>query len=71
MAEARHEQRFGAVAMLKGFITIKQLIEAIKIQVELEVQRGEHKLLGDVLIEMGVMDASQIDKVLKVLKKIS
>jgi len=70
MAEEKHAQRFGAVAMLKGFITIKQLIMAIKIQVEGEVQRCEHKLLGEILIEMGVMDESQITEVIKISQRI-
>ena len=59
------KKRFGFMAVKKGFITIDQLIEAMKIQVREEINNGEHRLIGTILIEMGFMNTSQVNKVLE------
>ena len=53
------------MAVKKGFITIDQLIEAMKIQVREEINNGEHRLIGTILIEMGFINTSQVNKVLE------
>ena len=59
------KKRFGFMAVKKGFITIDQLIEAMKIQVREEINNGEHRLIGTILIEMGFINTSQVNKVLE------
>ena len=59
------KKRFGFMAVTKGFITIDQLIEAMKIQVREEIKNGEHRLIGAILIEMGFMDTSQVNELLE------
>jgi hypothetical protein len=63
------ETRFGIKAVEKGFITPEQLIEALRIQVMGDVERKEHKLIGTILLEMGLMANEQIDEVVRELMK--
>ena len=57
------EIRFGIVAIDKGFITAEQLIEALKTQVIGAIEKKEHKLIGTILLEMGLVTRDQIDEV--------
>ncbi len=57
------EIRFGIVAIDKGFITAEQLIEALKTQVIGAIEGKEHKLIGTILLEMGLVTREQIDEV--------
>ena len=72
MKQPRHvpgEIRFGNIAISKGFITGEQLVNAINKQIKMEVENGEHRLLGEILVDMGSMKETQVKKVLKVMKK--
>jgi hypothetical protein len=62
--EAKFERRFGDVAISKGFITLEQLIDAMTVQVKDEATKGIHRLLGEILIEMDVLNVSQVEKIL-------
>ena len=64
----KREMRFGVVAVEKGFITPEQLFEALKAQVQEDLERETHRLLGEILLEQDVMTQKQQDEVLKVLK---
>lgn len=57
--------RFGVVAVEKGFITSEQLMEALRIQVEDNLNSGEHRLIGMILLEMGLLTLDQIDEILQ------
>ena len=63
------ETRFGIVAIDKGFITAEQLIEALRKQVMGDIEQREHKLIGAILLEMGLITVEQIDEVVKELLK--
>jgi hypothetical protein len=63
------ETRFGIKAVEKGFITPEQLIEALRIQVMGDVERKQHKLIGTILLEMGLMTSEQIEEVVRELTK--
>ena len=65
-----HEKRFGMVAMGKGYITLEQLIEAMRIQVKEDAETGKHRLIGQILIEMNAISPSQVMKVLDSLDRI-
>ena len=58
-------RRFGFMAVKKGFITLDQLIEAMKIQVRGEINNGEHRLIGTILMELGFLNSSQVNEVLE------
>jgi hypothetical protein len=68
--ETEHlEKRFGILAVEKGFITADQVIEALKIQVMEDVEKGKHRLIGLILLEQGLISLSQIEEVLQSLGK--
>ena len=63
------EIRFGIIAVKMGFITAEQLVEALRIQVMGNIEQGEHKLIGTILLERGLITSEQIDEVVKELVK--
>jgi len=65
MSEGKLDKRFGAVAIDKGFITLENLIEAMKIQILENLQGLDHRLIGQILWEEGYIQTEQINEVLK------
>ena len=51
--------------LIRGFETTskEQLIEALKTQVEEEVEQGAHRFIGSILVEMKAMDSKQLGAV--------
>ncbi|MBW1694904.1 MAG: hypothetical protein JRJ41_12315 [Deltaproteobacteria bacterium] len=64
MSTQKIDNRFGVVAIEKGFIASEQLIEALKIQVSEELEGSERCLIGKILIDKGEITTDQIDEVL-------
>ena len=64
MSEGKLDKRFGVVAIDKGFITLENLIEGIKIQVIENLEGSEHRLIGQILWEKGYITSEHINKVL-------
>ena len=58
------DKRFGVTAVEKGFITKDQLFEALRMQITEEIEKKEHRLIGRILYDMGLLTLSQIDDVL-------
>jgi hypothetical protein len=65
MSEGKLDKRFGAVAIDKGFITLENLIEAMKIQILENIKGLDHRLIGQILWEEGYIKTEQINEVLK------
>jgi hypothetical protein len=65
MSEGMLDKRFGAVAIDKGFISLEQLFEAMKIQISENMEGAEHRLIGQILWEKGYISSDQINEVLK------
>ena len=63
------EIRFGWVAVQKGFVTPKQVIDALVVQVKENFHTGKHRRIGEIFLEQGFMDGSQLDEVLHTLKQ--
>ena len=61
------EKRFGMIAVGRGFITLEQLLEAMKIQIEEDMQESSHRLIGEILLDMGFLNGKQVIEVLKIL----
>jgi hypothetical protein len=59
--------RFGVIAVKKGYITEEALFEALKIQVEEELKKEEHRLIGTILYDMGMMGEKEIKDVVNEL----
>ena len=57
------EKRFGLVALEKGFITKDQLHKALIIQVEDNVEGKTHKIIGDILIDLGYISPEQANEI--------
>ncbi len=68
--ETEHiEKRFGVLAVEKGLVTADHVIDALRIQVIEDMQKGRHRLIGRILLEQGLMTISQIDEVLASIGK--
>jgi hypothetical protein len=67
--EKQIQKRFGSIAVEKGFITINQLAEALSIQARENVDEGKHRLLGQILLEQGLITESQIDIILDTMAR--
>ena len=63
------EERFGTIAVKKGFVTKEQVLEAMKVQMERDLEGLEHRLIGSVLYSMGYIALPQIDEVAEAVKK--
>ena len=59
-----YEKRFGNIAIEKGFITSDQLVTALNVQVQEEVDSGSRRLIGQILLELNLISAEQIKEVL-------
>jgi hypothetical protein len=64
MGIKERDKRFGVTAVEKGFITLDQLFDAMQIQIKEEIEKREHRLIGTILFEIGVLSLPQIDDVL-------
>jgi len=65
MSEDFSEKLFGVVAIEKGFISMDQLLEGLEIQIDEEIERGEHRVIGAILVEKGYMNLSQVQETLE------
>ena len=63
------EKRFGVLAVEKGVITANQVIDALRVQVMEDIEKGKHRLIGRILLEQGLITLSQIDDVLRSMGK--
>jgi hypothetical protein len=61
------KKRFGVIAVEHGMITRDQLFEALKTQVEDNLEKGTHRLTGEILYQQGAMTLAQIGEVLTAL----
>lgn len=64
MNQKRRGIRFGVVAVERGFITPEQLVAALRIQVEENLNASEHRLIGMILLEQGLLTLENIDEIL-------
>ena len=58
---------FGQLAVRKGYVTPRHVEEALRIQRELSEQSGTRKLIGMIMLEMGVLGTTELIDVLKEL----
>lgn len=54
---------FGEVAMGKGLITLDQLLNALNIQSMDNKEKGEHRLIGTILRDQGLLNDEQLDEI--------
>ena len=61
----KYEKRFGVVAVEKGFITSDELVNALTIQVQEDIEMGYHRLIGKIFLDQGIMSGKQISELFK------
>jgi hypothetical protein len=57
-------RRFGMIAVNRGYVTPKQLKEALAEQIDDDLASRPHRLLGKIFYEKNLMSLNQIDQVL-------
>ena len=60
-----YNKRFGAIAVEKGFITTKQLYEAVEIQIREELKGLKRRYIGQILTELDYTTNTQVVEVLE------
>lgn len=65
----RLEKRFGTIAVEKGFTTKEQILKAMKMQVEEDLDGKKHRRIGSILYSMGYITIPQINEVLETMQK--
>ena len=68
---AHYEKRFGIIAIEKGFISQEELIHALTVQVREDLESGIHRLVGELFFDLEIMDANQIEEVVKEIMRAS
>ncbi len=69
MRHEKREIRFGTLAVEMGFITEGQLGKAVSEQMKEDLSQNIHRLIGEILVDLGFMDKSQVDEVLLALEQ--
>ena len=65
-----YEKRFGLLAVEMEFITPEELIRAMTLQIQEDMQPDRHhRLIGEILLSEDVMSTDQIEAVLNELFK--
>ena len=67
MTIEEYDKRFGAIAVEDGFISLDQLLEVMRIQITEDVEGKKHRLIGQILFDLGYMTFDQIDEVLSLV----
>jgi hypothetical protein len=63
------EKRFGTIAVEMEFVNREQVLEAMKVQIEQDLDGMEHRRIGSILYSLGYITLPQIEEVLEVLRK--
>lgn len=64
------DTRFGKRSVKRGYITLAQLKEALCEQADDDVADRRHRLLGEILLEKGIMTFEQMESVLAEMSEI-
>jgi hypothetical protein len=59
------EERFGSTAVTMGLINEEQFVEAFSIQARENIENDEHRLLGEILVDLGYLTISQVYEILR------
>ncbi|MBI2371514.1 MAG: hypothetical protein HYV08_15005 [Deltaproteobacteria bacterium] len=62
--EIATEARLGVRAVRRGFVTKEQVIEAMRRQVEEDLEGRAHRRIGEILCELGYLNRSQLEELL-------
>ena len=65
MSREHTKRRFGTLAVSKGFISIDQFTEALEVQAREDLAGTDRRLIGEILVDLHYMTASQVNDVLE------
>jgi len=60
---------FGVLAVEKSIITAGQLGKAVSVQMNEDLTGMRHRLLGQILVDLGYMTQEQVDEVLNTISE--
>jgi hypothetical protein len=67
MAKSHLQKRFGSIAVEKGFITTEQLGDALQTQATENIEQGQHRLIGQILLAKRYITESQLDEIIETM----
>ncbi|MEW6357686.1 MAG: hypothetical protein AB1696_15245 [Planctomycetota bacterium] len=65
---AEKKKRFGEIAVRAGFVTDQDVHRALARQKEIASNGGNHKLIGIIMLELGMLSNAQLIHILKELE---
>jgi hypothetical protein len=65
----RSDNRFGAIAVDKGFITPEELYLALEIQAKENIEEKKHRLLGQIMIDMNFLTEEQVEEIVETINQ--
>ena len=60
---------FGQIAIEKGYITEEQVDTALQVQKEMDSRGERHKLIGVIMLDLGMLTSEQIVDILKAFEE--
>ena len=69
MSKDQKSVRFGVMAVKLGFLSSDQLVHALEVQVQENLTKGEHRMIGMILLEQGRLTLDQVNEILLALDK--
>ncbi|MFH1487338.1 MAG: hypothetical protein ABII06_00375 [Pseudomonadota bacterium] len=67
MDSGQETMRFGMLAVQKGFVSSGQIVDALELQVKENFSSGKHRLIGEILLDLGFIDGTQLDEIVQIL----
>jgi len=64
-----YQKRFGTIAVDKEYINEDQLIKVLEMQAKENVMEGKHRLLGQILVDEGLLTTTQVDIILETMNQ--
>ncbi len=64
-----YQERFGEIAQEKGYITWPQLREALEIQIDETIEKGEVRFIGQILYDLQFLTKLELQNVIEFLDK--
>jgi hypothetical protein len=53
------------IAVQKGFATPEQVVDALALQAKEFFSTGAHRLVGEILLDQGLIDREQLDEIIR------
>lgn len=61
----KKKNRFGSLALKKGFINVEQIIEALSIQLKENIETKKNRPIGEILLQLGYINTKELKELLE------